>query len=116
MPPTTSFEPGDLVSVEFPFSDQLAHKRRPGLVLAVDDQDVLLARITTRPPRTPSDVYLRGWDSAGLPLASTVRLTKLATLDRRLIHRRIGRLQPADTAAVLGALENWVKTLAEKFK
>jgi hypothetical protein len=40
----------------------------------------------------------------------------LATVDRRLIHRRIGRLQPADTAAVLGALENWVKTLAEKFK
>ena len=84
--------------------------------MAVDDQDVLLARITTRPARTPSDVPLRGWDSAGLPLASTVRLTKLATLDRRLIHRRIGHLEPADAVAVLGALESWVKTLAENFK
>lgn len=116
MPPTTSFEPGDLVSVEFPFSDLLGQKRRPGLVLAVDEKDVLLARITTRPARTPSDVLLQEWASAGLPLASTVRLTKLASVDRRLIHRRIGHLQSADAAAVLGALEGWVKALAEKLK
>jgi len=49
-------------------------------------------------------------------LASTVRLTKLATLDRRLIHRRIGHLQSADAAAVMGALKGWVEALVEKFK
>ena len=74
---------GDIVSVEFPFSDLLGRKRRPGLVLAVDTHDALLARLTTHPPRDLNDTALRLWAEAGLPQPSTVRLTKLATIDRR---------------------------------
>jgi mRNA interferase MazF len=83
---------GDVVSVEFPFSDLQGRKRRPGLVLAVDSNDALLARLTTHPARNAIDVALRGWSETGLPKASTVRLTKLAAVDRRLIHHWIGRL------------------------
>lgn len=39
----TPFEPGDLVSIEFPYSDLQGRKRRPGLVLSIDKEDVLLA-------------------------------------------------------------------------
>jgi len=42
---------GEVVSVEFPFTDMLGRKRRPGVVLASDASDVLLARITTHEPR-----------------------------------------------------------------
>jgi hypothetical protein len=51
MPSMTSFETGDVVSVEFPYSDFQGRKRRPGLVLSGDEEDLLLARITTRPAR-----------------------------------------------------------------
>jgi len=54
----TNCEVGDIVSVEFRFSDLQGEKRRPGLVLAADDIDVLLARLTTHPPRGTSDVAL----------------------------------------------------------
>jgi mRNA interferase MazF len=114
MPSTTSFKIGDIVSVQFPYSDLQGSKRRPGLVLHVDEKDVLLARITTRPPTVPTDVSLTRWTESGLPRASTVRLTKLASIDQGLIHRPVGRLHPADAAAVMQAMEKWVRSLSAK--
>jgi mRNA interferase MazF len=87
----TAFKAGDVVSVEFPFSDLQTRKRRPALVLAGGAVDLLMARITTHPPREPSDVALNRWFEIGLPRASTIRLTKLVTIDHRLIHHKIGR-------------------------
>jgi len=101
----TRCEVGDIVSVEFPFSDLQGRKRRPGLVLAVDAQDVLLARVTTHLPREANDVALRDWANSGLPKASTVRLVKLAFVDARLIHHRIGRLSAHDAEAVADAFQ-----------
>lgn len=43
------FRVGEIVSVEFPFSDLQTHKRRPGLVLISSDVDLLVARVTTHP-------------------------------------------------------------------
>ena len=57
----TVFEVGDVVTVEFPYSDLQGRKKRPGLVLAFDETDVLLARITTRQPRDSGDVLLASW-------------------------------------------------------
>jgi mRNA interferase MazF len=112
MPSTTSFKVGDIVSVQFPYSDLQGSKRRPGLVLHVDEKDVLLARITTRPPTVATDVSLAHWTESSLPRASTVRLTKLASIDQGLIHRPVGRLHPADAKAVLQALQTWLQNLA----
>lgn len=61
-------------------------------MLVSGDVDLLVARITTHAPREPSDVALQRWSEIGLPRASTVRLAKLATIDQRLVHHKIGRL------------------------
>lgn len=97
----TPFRVGDIVSVEFPFSDLQTHKRRPGLVLVNGEVDLRVARITTHPPRELSDGALRRWAETGLPRASTIRLTKLATIDHRLVHHKIGELHPDDGRAVV---------------
>ena len=62
----TTFKAGDVVSVEFPFSDFQNFKRRPGLVLVGGEADLLVARITTHPPREPSDVAMKHWSEIGL--------------------------------------------------
>jgi hypothetical protein len=36
-------------------SDLLSGKRRPGVILAADDVDLLVARVTTRDPRDDFD-------------------------------------------------------------
>lgn len=106
----TPFELGDVVAVEFPFTDFQNFKRRPGLVLAAGEGGLLVARLTTHAPREMSDVAMRHWSTSGLPRASTIRLTKLATIDARLIHHKIGRLHADDAQSVFQA---WQKLAAD---
>jgi mRNA interferase MazF len=113
----TPYKAGDVVSVEFPFSDLQTYKRRPGLVLVSGEIDLLLARLTTHSPRESSDVALKHWSEAGLPRASTVRLTKLVTIDNRLVHHKIGRLRMEDGRMVAEALRQIANTfIAELLK
>jgi len=106
------FKAGDVVSVEFPFSDFQTFKRRPGLVLFISETDLLLARLTTHPPRDSSDVVMQHWSEIGLPRASTIRLTKLVTIDYPLVHHKIGRLHPNDARAVILAWQQMGSGLA----
>lgn len=108
----TACDTGDVVAVEFPFSDLQTLKRRPGLVLAVSGGDLLVARVTTHPPRDASDVALMNWPAAGLPRASTIRLVKLATIDQRLVHHKIGHLHPEDARLVSRAWEHFSASVA----
>lgn len=107
----TPFKVGDIVSIEFPFSDLQASKRRPGLVLISGEEDLLLARLTTHPPRELSDISLKFWSEIGLPRASTVRLTKLVTLDHRLVHHKIGQLHKEDGKNIARAWQQMANTL-----
>jgi mRNA interferase MazF len=102
----TPFRAGDLVAVDFPFSDLQTRKRRPGLVL--------VARLTTHPPREPSDVAMKRWSEIGLPRASTIRLTKLVTIDHRLVHHKIGQLHLDDARTVVQAVQEMAKTVANE--
>ena len=93
----TDYKPGDIVLVEFPFASGEQTKRRPALViLDAGDADVVVARVTSQSRLDEFDVELEDWHGAGLMLSSIVRLHKLATLEKKLVARRLGSLQPAD--------------------
>ena len=113
MPSTTNYKRGDVVLVPFPFTDLTSAKQRPALVVSADTfnaarEDVLVAAITSQVPNTlaadefmiPS-VDLR---ACGLPKASIIRLSKLVSLHRQLVIKRIGALPPAVLSNVLTQL------------
>jgi len=99
---------GDVVIAAFPFTDLSANKRRPALVLAVTttSADVILAFISSVFPTTISPYELpftpteADFPQTGLKVPSILRLDKLATIDRRLITRRIGKLTQQRLQAV----------------
>src|SRR5438552_8898978 len=100
----TNYRKGDLLLVIFPFVDAQHGKRRPALVVAdTGDQDVVLARVTTQKTRDSFDVELNDWKSAGLLSPSTVRLHKLATINKSLVQRHLGSLSDIDRTRI-GAL------------
>jgi len=97
MPSTIRYRWGDVVLVAFPLSYMSGAIRRPGLVLFDSgDEDAMLARITTQPMRGPMDVRIADWKAAGLIAQSVIRLSKVATIRKSLVDRRLGALSPKD--------------------
>lgn len=101
---------GDLVLVPFPYSDLTSKKQRPALVLSNaafnEGRDVIVCAITSNLQNTPYSVLIDQKDLATGRLAATsrVKASKVATLERSLIRRRIGTLNPAATTQVLKEL------------
>ncbi|SDO08095.1 mRNA interferase MazF [Methylobacterium phyllostachyos] len=94
---------GAVVVVPFPYSDRLAEKRRPAVVVSgaavAAVGYVWIAMITSaRNARVGGDVPIEDFRSAGLGVASVVRPLKIACIEPTRILRRIGTL-PTDTAA-----------------
>jgi len=83
--------------VDFPYAGGKQVKTRPALVIVdTGDADVVAARVTTQATSAYHDVPIADWQGAGLLAPSTARLHKLATLEKSLIRRILGSLQPGD--------------------
>lgn len=96
---------GDIVLLDYPFTDGSGAKRRPGLVLLPEvDGDVLFARITSKQRVSEIDVTIEDWKSVGLAYPSTVRLSKMVSLHSDLVLRRFGVLTPRHLESVLKGL------------
>jgi mRNA interferase MazF len=101
----TSFQPGDVLLVAFPFTSGGQTKQRPALVLLdTGDDELVVARVTTQAYQTPHDVFLTDWRRAGLLAPSVVRLHKVATLAKSRISRRLGRLETGDRQKIAALL------------
>jgi mRNA interferase MazF len=96
-----TYQIGDLLLVDFPFTASGPGKPRPALViLDTGDADLLLARITTQDYGSSFDVRISLWHQAGLLAPSVVRLHKFATLAKSRIHKQLGALQSTDRQVV----------------
>ena len=103
---------GELLLVPVVITSQAAAKKRPVLVIYDGgDDDVLVAPVTGHGPRSPSDVPLADWQNEGLKLPSTVRLEKLATVEKALVLRRLGKVSATDLAKIKPVLRAFLLVL-----
>jgi mRNA interferase MazF len=93
----TIFQAGDIVVVPFPYTDKLAEKRRPALVISSGTFNrkhglIWVAMITSANNKSwPSDIDLP-LASAGLSAPSRIRIAKIATIDASLVLRKAGKI------------------------
>ena len=102
-------QPFDVVVVPFPYSDRLAERRRPSLVVSHAELPARLGRvwvamITSVAHQELGDVAFGDLAAAGLPVTSTLRASKLATLDSDRVIRIVGRLSDDDQKLARRAL------------
>jgi mRNA interferase MazF len=101
----TLFKAGDVVRVLFPHVETDAHRYRPALVVThkpIGPNGFLIwvAMITNaQRKRWSGDIVIEDHQAAGLPIASMVRTTKLATLEAASADR-LGSLSTSDIVAV----------------
>ena len=101
-----AYSQGEILLAWLVFSGGQGAKRRPVLVVHdFGDGDLLVVPVTSHPARTERDVILRDWRAAGLKLPSTVRVEKLATIQKSCVARRLGRLTEGMWT---GSSKSWV--------
>jgi mRNA interferase MazF len=99
------FDPFDIVVVPFPYTDRLAEKRRPALVISnrkLAVHGVIWLAMITSAENAPwsSDVTIVDLGRAGLRALSVVRAAKIACIEPSRINRQIGRLDKATAKIV----------------
>ncbi len=97
---------GDVVLVQFPFTDQTSFKQRPAVIVSNlsynnSRPDAIIMAITSQPHSRSSfgDVQISQWQAANLLKPSAVKPV-FATLEQRLFLKRLGVLQPVDQSAL----------------
>jgi len=103
---------GDIVLVDFPYSDQTGSKVRPALVVQADVwnqrlDDTILALITSSRHRRVGantqlfvDISTAEGHQTGLRLDSIIQCENLITCDRGLILRILGKMAPTTMSQV----------------
>jgi mRNA interferase MazF len=113
MPSTTTYERGQVVVVDVSYSNGSGTKSRPALIISDESfhntiPDIVVCPITSQPryysKPGPGDCPIREWRATKLRYESTVRVSKLIAVDKRIIRKRLGVLSRREMADVESAL------------
>jgi mRNA interferase MazF len=102
-------KPGEIWIANIPFTNGMSSKKRPVLVLWTDGNDAMVALVTSALPRTQTDSILNDWESSGLRVASTARLSRLDCLEQSLLLGKLGTISEADAAQVKEIWQLYIK-------
>ncbi len=109
MPSTITYRRGHVIVVNVPFTGQMGTKPRPALVVSDDAfhaklLDVIVCPISSQPRyyQHPGvgDHPLKYWKAVGLHHPSTVRISNLLAVEKKLIKHVLGVLHADDIAHI----------------
>lgn len=103
---------GDVVVVQFPFSDLTQTKRRPALVIAtLEGDDVILCQITSKTVRDKYSITLdeNDFETGSLKQSSNIRPNRIFTADSHIIFYRIGKLKTDKLSEVVDKVSEIIR-------
>lgn len=115
MPSTITFKRGQVIVVDVPFSDGSGTKPRPAMIVSANAfhrnvPDIVVCPISSQPRYFtrpgPGDCPLQAWRVSGLRHPSTVRVSKILAIDKRIVRRALGTASREDLAAIDGVLRH----------
>lgn len=93
----TTYKFGDILLLGFPQTNLREKSKRPAVVLYdMGDLDILVARITSQEYFSVTDHKIKKWKEAGLLVESYIRATKMATLEKEMVLKKLGSLASGD--------------------
>ena len=102
---------GDIVFVNFPFSNLKKSKLRPAVIIAdVSNDDWILCQITSKPYADVNSIELNdsNFDSGSLNIRSYIRSGKIFTAHKSIINKQVGKLNIATRQLVINYIINLI--------
>lgn len=90
------FVKGDVIIIEFPFSNLMQAKRRPALVIKVPKgDDTIVCQITGKSYEKSVEILLKNEDfrQGSLKKDSYIRIYKISSIEKSLIKYKAGSLK-----------------------
>jgi mRNA interferase MazF len=106
------FVKGDVIVLEFPFSDLTAYKRRPALVIKVPKgEDVIICQMTAESQEKDVEVPIKNneFSRGELKRDSYVRIDKITTIKRTRIKYKIGSLKREKFKEIIDKLISFLR-------
>jgi len=109
----TIYNRGDVVVVNVPFSDGTGTKPRPALIISNPSfhnalPDIIVCPISSQPryhtKPGAGDCPILQWEALKLRYESTVRVSKILSVDKEIIGRKLGIMAKTDMSKVESAL------------
>lgn len=103
---------GDVVVLDFPFSDLSAIKRRPSLIIKIPKgEDVIICQITAQSQEKSVEIPIQSTDFAnkGLRRDSYVRIDKITSIKRTRIKYKVGSLKQGKFEEILNEVCSFLK-------
>ena len=96
----------DVVLLPIPFTNLKSRKVRPAIVIGRNGADLFLVPISSVLSNT--DFPVKEWRAAGLNVPSGVK-AQLATVEARLVVKRVGTLATTDSKTLDERLRVWLQ-------
>ena len=106
------FVRGDIVIIDFPYSNLKNTKRRPVLILKVPrGEDVIVAQITSSSYEQSLEIPLKedNFKDGSLKRESFVRIDKIASIEKSLISYKAGSLKNEKIDEILDKVVSFLK-------
>ena len=106
------FVKGDIIIIDFPYSNFRETKRRPVLVLKIPrGEDIIVLQITSFSQEKPVEIQIKKEDfkEGNLRKDSFIRIDKIASVDKSLIKYKIGSLKPEKFNEIMNKVVSFLK-------
>ena len=100
------FSKGDVVVIQFPFSDLMNAKKRPMLVMGEKGEDIIGCAITSNP--TAEGISLTEFIEGGLAFPSKVKYWQIHTFLKSLAERKIARISKKNYLEIVGKIDKLI--------
>ena len=104
---------GDVVVLDFPFSNLLQVKRRPALIIKIQKgEDMIVSQITGKSQESSVEISINKKDfkEGGLKIDSYLRLDKIFSVEKSLIKYKIGSLKSEKFNEILEKICSFLKS------
>lgn len=96
---TVAYKQGDIILVNFPFTDLVSSKVRPAIVITAKGEDIIILGIFSKIPEEIQDSWFvieetaEYFTATGLKKKSIIKTEKIAVVHSSIVKKTLGSLQ-----------------------